>query len=404
MNAVPRKERLLALDVFRGLTLVCMVLVNTPGNGSHTYTAVKHAPWHGWAMADLVFPFFLFIVGVAIPYSIDSRMSRGDSHGRIVLDAFRRAIVLFAIGLAMNWYAKIDFADWKTAVNFAELRFFNVLQRIGICYFLGTLVYLWFRPWARFALGAAILLFYFVMMKYVPVPGYGAGVLDRVGSWTWYIDYHVMGAHCGFRYNGIPYELKGILSTLPAMVTVLLGIWTGRRLRQPAAASEKLVALYFFGTLGMLLGACWGAFLPFNQDLGKSPLMLLLGGLAFPINQNLWTSSLVLFMGGMAMVVLASCYYIADLKKIAWWTRFFVVFGVNSIAVWVGSVVLSQTFDKIEFVGGSGELVSLKAWMFNGLATRLDPYDASLAFAVLYVLFWWAVMEFLYRRKIFLKV
>jgi len=144
------------------------------------------------------------------------------------------------------------------------------------------------------------------------------------------------------------------------------------------------VKLYFCGTLAMLFGACWN--------------------LTFPINQNLWTSSLVLFMGGMAMIALASCCYVADVRKTTWWTTWFVVFGVNSIAVWVGSVVLRQTLDKIRFDGGAGKLVSLKTFLFNGLADWLGSYNGSLAFAVLYVLFWWAIMRGLCRRKIFFKV
>ncbi len=384
MSADTKKERLLALDVLRGLTLTCMVLVNTPGDPKHTYTVLKHVSWHGWALADLVFPFFLFIVGVAIPYSIESRLAKGDSHRRIVWNALRRGIALFAIGLTMNWYAQIDFANWNTALDFSRLRFFNVLQRIGICYFFGTLMYLWCRPRAHFIVGVSILILYYVLMTFVPVPGHGAGVLERVGNWAQFIDHHVMGAHCGSHYKGFFYEGKGLLTTLPAFVTLLMGIWTGRLFRQPEAVSNRLVKLYFCGTLAMLFGACWN--------------------LTFPINQNLWTSSLVLFMGGMAMIALASCCYVADVRKTTWWTTWFVVFGVNSIAVWVGSVVLRQTLDKIRFDGGAGKLVSLKTFLFNGLADWLGSYNGSLAFAVLYVLFWWAIMRGLCRRKIFFKV
>jgi len=381
MSLETKKERVLALDVLRGLMLTCMVLVNSAGDPHQTYTVLKHASWHGWAIADLVFPFFLFIVGVAIPFSIESRLSKGDTHKRIVLDALRRAIFLFAIGLAMNWYVRLN---RNNIFDFAHLRFFNVLQRIGICYFFGTLMYLWCRPRTHVVIGASLLVFYFVLMKFVPVPGYGAGVLDRVGNWAQYIDSHVMGAHCGSTYKGFVYEGKGLLATLPAFVTALMGIWTGRQLRQPGATSDKLVKLYFFGTLSLLLGACWDQF--------------------FPINQNLWTGSLVLFMGGMAMVALASCYYVADVRKITWWTRWFVVFGVNSIAVWVGSVVLNATLEKINVYEANGKMVTLKTCMFNGLADWFGPRNGSLAFAVLYVLFWWAIMRGLYRRKIYFKV
>jgi predicted acyltransferase len=377
-----KKQRLLALDVFRGLTLFGMVLVNSPGDSHFAYPAVKHVAWHGWAFADLVFPFFLFIVGVAIPYSVESRLARGANRGEIVRHVLKRAIVLFAIGLVMNWYHKLDLA--YPALDLPHLRFFNVLQRIAICSVLVTTLYLWCKPRVQLALAAVILLSYFVLMEFVPVPGSGAGMLDKVGNWVQYVDSHVMGAHCGSTENGHFYEGKGLLSTLPALVTALMGLWTGRYLRSPAGALEKLVNLYFLGTLAMLLGTFWANF--------------------FPINQNLWTSSLVLLMGGIAMVVLASCYYVADVRKVTWWTPPFVVMGANSLAVWIGSVTLKDTLEKIKPAGPAGKAVDLKTHLYDGLVPWLGSWNASLAFAVLYVLFWLGIMGVLYRRRIFFKI
>jgi predicted acyltransferase len=193
-----------------------------------------------------------------------------------------------------------------------------------------------------------------------------------------------MGAHCGSVYKGFVYEGKGLLSTLPAIVTTLLGVWTGRYLRSSTGPLEKLVNLYFLGTLAMFVGAFWANF--------------------FPVNQNLWTSSLVLLLGGMAVVVLASCYYIADVRKVTWWTPLFLVFGMNSIAVWVGSITLRDTLEKIKIVGSAGKLIDLKTYMFNGLAKWFGPWNGSLAFAVLSVFFWLAIMSVLYRKKIFFKI
>jgi predicted acyltransferase len=262
----PKKERILALDVLRGLTLVCMVLVNSPGDPKQTCAVLKHVTWHGWALADLVFPFFLFMVGAAIPYSTDGRLARGDSERRILLDALRRAVTLFAIGLAMNWYAKLDFANWGPSLEFGRLRFFNVLQRIGICYFIAMAMHLRWKPRTQAIFAASVLVSYFVLMKFVPVPGHGAGVLDQVGNWAQYIDANVMGTHCGSNYKGDFFETKGLLATLPALVTTLLGVWTGRMLRQPGTAPEKLMRLYFFGTTGMLLGACWDPIFPMGTS------------------------------------------------------------------------------------------------------------------------------------------
>jgi len=379
-----RRERLLSLDVFRGLTLIGMVLVNSPGDPHYKYGPLSHVAWHGWTFADLVFPFFLFMVGVSLPYSLESRLARGASRRELVAHALRRCLTLFAIGVCMNWYAKIDFADWHTAVDFAHLRFFNVLQRIGICSFVVTLMYLWWKPRAQAGFAAAVLVGYYVLLVFVPVPGSGAPCLEKIGNWAQFIDARVMGAHCGFSSNGQVFEGKGLLSTLPALVTTLLGVATGRYLRSATGVWEKLANLYFWGTAAMFLGAVWS--------------------LSFPINQILWTSSLVLFMGGMAMVILASCYLVADVRKIVWWTPPFVVFGVNSLAVWIASVTVKQTLEKIRWVGGDGKLIDLKTWCYHGLAGWCGPLNGSLAFALLFVTFWLAVMSVLYRRRIFFKV
>lgn len=378
----PGTQRLLALDVFRGFTLFGMVLVNSPGDSHFAYPAVKHVEWHGWAFADLVFPFFLFIVGVAVPYSIESQRKRGATRGRILLHVMKRAVVLFAIGVAMNWYHKLDLS--KLALDLPHLRFFNVLQRIAVVSVLLTLLYLWCKPRAQIVLAVTILVGYFLLMKFVPVPGYGAGVLEKVGNWAQYLDENVMGAHCGFDAGrGHVHEGKGLLTTLPALVTGLLGMWTGRYLRGPAPVLEKLVNLYFFGSSAMLSGVLWSNI--------------------FPINQNLWTSSLVLFMGGTAMVVLASVYYVADFRKITWWTLPFVVMGTNSLLVWIGSVTFKDTLEKIKFAGAADKAMDLKTHLYHALVPWLGPWNGSLAFAVLYVLFWLAIMSVLYRNKIFFK-
>jgi predicted acyltransferase len=378
----PKKERLQSLDVFRGLTLLGMVLVNSHGDSHFRYFPLNHVPWHGWSYTDLVFPFFLFIVGAAIPYSVENRRARGAGQTEIILHTLRRALVLFAIGLAMNWWHKFDFAH--PALDLAHLRLFGILQRIALCSIAATAMYLWCKPKTQVIFAATVLVFYFVVMKFVPVPGYGAGVLEQVGNWAQYIDSHVMGAHCGSISRGGVFEGKGLLSTLPAIVTTLLGLWTGRYLRTPAGPQEKLVNLYFFGSLGMFLGAFWDNF--------------------FPINQNLWTSSLVLLMGGMAAVVLASCHYIADVRKITWWTPPGQIFGMNSIAVWIGSTTFRDALEKIKFLGSDGKLVNVKTYMFNGLAEWFGPWNGSLAFAILYVLFWLVIMDVFYRRKIFFKI
>jgi predicted acyltransferase len=368
---VPKQERLLSLDVFRGLTIAAMVLVNNPGSSAHVHPWLHHVSWDGWTIADLVFPFFLFIVGVAIPFSIDSRLARGVGHRAIVLNALRRSLILFAIGLVLNGFPKYDLV---------HLRMFGVLQRIAICYFVATLIYLSFKPRAHVLIAAGLLVFYFVLMKYVPVPGGRAGVLVRDGNWVQYIDLRLLAGHM----QSPTFEGKGLLSTLPALATALVGLLVGQHLKSPAPGLEKAVNLYFWGTLGMLLGTVWS--------------------LSLPIIQNLWTSSLVLFMGGMATVVLASCYYVADIKNITWWTPPLLVFGTNAITVWTLDWFLRGTLRLITLTGADGKLIDLRTYLWRELATWVGPWAGSLLFAVAEVLFWLGAMSLLYRKKMFIKI
>jgi len=365
------KGRLLSLDVFRGFTLLGMVLVN-----SHTgeiYPGLGHVKWNGWGFADLIFPFFVFIVGVAIPYSFASRLARGESREKLFMHILLRCVLLFAIGVFLNGYPRFDLST---------LRVMNVLQRIAICYFLASIIFVYIRMTTRSIvwLCGTILVLYFVLMKFVPVPGYGAGVLEPIGNWGNYFDRHIMLGH--MQHDG--WEGKSLLGSFPALVTMLMGLLTGVYLRTARPAYETLTHLYFYGSLCMAAGIIWG--------------------LWFPINQHLWTSSLVLFMGGMALVFLATFYYIVDTKKVTWWTLPCLIFGVNSLAVWVFSQLGMKTLMAIDITGPNGAAVSL--WKAGGdwLATYLGPMNGSLAFAILYVLFWLGVMGILYRQRIFIKL
>ena len=354
------KERLLSLDVFRGFTLLGMVLVNSHPIG--IYPGLGHARWNGWGFADLIFPFFVFIVGVAIPYSFANRLARGESPQTLFRHIVRRCVLLFVVGVFLNGYPHIDFST---------LRVMNVLQRIAICYFLASLIYVYLRMSVKSIVGlcGTILVLYFVLMKFVPVPGYGAGVLEPVGNWGNYIDQHVMPGHM-MHAN---WEGKSLLGSFPALVTMLMGLLTGLYLRTPRPAFERLTHLYLYGSLSMAAGVVWSAW--------------------FPINQGLWTSSLVLFMGGVALLFLATCYYIVDVKKETWWTGPFVVVGMNSLMVWVFSQLVMKT------------LVALKLWTPGAefLAQYLGRMNASLAFAVFFDLFCLGAMWILYRRRIFIK-
>jgi predicted acyltransferase len=368
---MPEPERLRSLDVFRGFTLLAMVLVNShPGK---PYPPLAHAAWNGWTFTDLIFPFFIFIAGVAIPYSFANRVGRGLSRRSLFWRIVRRSVLLFGIGLFLNGFPKFDLSTW---------RIMGILQRIAICYFLASVIFVILRlkPKSIAWLSGTILALYFVLLKFIPVPGYGAGVLEPVGNWGNFIDQHLLAGHM---QHG-SWEGKSLLGNLPALVTMLMGLLTGAYLREDRPAFEKLTHLYFFGSLAMAAGACWS--------------------LWFPINQGLWTSSLVLFMGGMAILFLATCYFLVDLKKMRRGTLPFLVFGLNSIAVWVFSQLGMKTLMAIPISGPHGTPVDLWTAGGNSLARYLGPLNGSLVFAIVYDLSWLGVMYALYRRRIFIKL
>jgi predicted acyltransferase len=368
---VPRtKERLLSLDVFRGFTLLGMVLVNShPGK---IYPGLGHARWYGWGFADLIFPFFVFIVGVAIPFSFANRMARGATPRSMFPQIVRRCVLLFVIGVFLNLFPKFEWSTWRVM---------NVLQRIAICYFMATLLYVYLRWTAKSMawLSAAILVLYFVLLKFVPVPGYGAGVLEPVGNWGNYIDRLIMDGHMQHKM----YEGKSLLGSFPALVTMLMGLLAGLHLRSAKSAHEKIADLYLYGSVCLAAGTLWSFWIP--------------------ISQGLWSSSLVLFMGGIALLFLATCYYLVDVKKSAWWTAPFVVFGVNSIAVWVLSQMGMKTMVAIEmdYHGKALNLWKVCGEIFSGW---LGPMNGPLAFAIVFDLFWLGVMWILYRRRIYIRI
>jgi predicted acyltransferase len=300
-------------------------------------------------------------------------MARGETGGRLFWRILRRSALLFAVGVFLNGYPRFDLST---------LRVMNVLQRIAICYFLASIIYVYLRvkPKGMVWLSAAILVLYYLLMQFVPVPGYGAGVLEPVGNWGNYIDQLIMRGHMQHEN----WEGKSLLGSFPALVTMLMGLLAGLCLRSSRPAYEKLTLLYFHGSVTLAAGAFWS--------------------LWFPINQHLWTSSLVLFMGGIALLFLATCYYIVDVRKVTWWTQPFVIFGVNSLAVWVLSQLGNKTLQAVTMEGADGARVSMWKAAGDGLSYYLGPLNGPLAFAILYDLFWLAALAVLYRRRIFIRL
>lgn len=372
-----RPDRLGSLDVFRGATVAAMILVNNAGDWDKTWSPLLHAEWHGWTPTDLIFPFFLFVVGVAIPYAFAGRLQRsgGDLrplHRQIV----RRAVLLFALGLFLNWFPFYT-VDWSIA------RIPGVLQRIAVVYLVAALAWLHLSALSRAprALLALILLAgYWLAMVFVPVPGHGAGDLSPDGNLSAWIDHLVLGFHTWRKAPG-PGDPEGILSTVPAIVTALAGLFTGDFLRSARAQREKLRGLLLWGAAATIAG------------LVLAPW--------FPINKNLWTSTYVLFTAGVALLLLGAIYYLVDMKD---WRRPFHVFGTNAIFAFFGSTLMAKITYVVKWTEG-GETVNLQQWLYRHLLGNwLPDYVASLAWALIYVMIWWGLTAILYRRRIFLKV
>jgi predicted acyltransferase len=375
IEASPKTERLLSLDVFRGITIAGMILVNNPGSWSSIYAPLKHAEWHGWTPTDLVFPFFLFIVGVAITYSIGGKIERGDSQKGLVLGIVRRSAILFGLGLFLNGF---PFFPLERILN---IRIPGVLQRIAVCFLFASLIYLKNRWRGIIIWTIALLAAYWLLMKFIPVPGFGAGDLSAEGNLEGYLDVLVMRSHI-YRPT---YDPEGILSTIPAIATTLTGVLTGYWLKSPASMAERVN--------GMLIAG-----------IGLTAAGKLLD-LWFPINKSIWTSSYVVFTTGAALLFLGVAYWLIDIKGYRAWARPFIIFGSNAIAVFVGSGILARLMNLIKWTTADDTLIDLKTYIYKTFfVSWAGDLNGSLGFAIFYILLWLIPMTMLYRKKIFLKV
>jgi predicted acyltransferase len=369
--------RLISLDVFRGITIAGMILVNNPGTWSKVYPPLLHAPWNGWTPTDFIFPFFLFIVGVAMSLSFSKRIERGDSKSQLYAKIVRRTLIIFAIGFFLNLFPFF---------NFKEVRIPGVLQRIALCYFFASVIMVefnkkWQIGWVVFLLGI-----YWILVKLVPVPGYGAGVLEPKGSLCWYIDSNLLAGHT---WNGAPapgFDPEGILSTLPAIVTVLFGVFAGDWIRSPREQYEKVSGLFVFGILGLVIAEVLKGWLP--------------------INKNLWTSTYSIFMAGMALIFLAMCYWFIDIKGYKKWGKPFIVFGSNAILVFSLSSLIAKITFTVKWTQPNGKEISLKSFLYNNLFTSWTGNNefSSLLYPIALLLFWLGIMWILYRKNIFVKI
>lgn len=373
MNLASQSQRLISLDVFRGITIAGMILVNNPGTWSSIYPALKHADWHGWTPTDFIFPFFLFIVGVALTLSFKKRLEKGDDKRKLLIHVIRRSIMIFALGFFLHLYPYF---------NFSTVRIPGVLQRIAVVYLIAGIIYLYTNFRWQIIISISILVLYWLGMTLIPVPGYGAGNLNPEANLAAYIDYSLLKGHL-WKPNWDP---EGILSTFPAVVTTMIGIFTGIWLQQSKDKFQLTSGMFIAGYILIILGILWDMW--------------------FPINKYIWTSSYVLFMGGMALNFLAFCYYIIDIKNIKWWTQPFLVFGMNAIASFFLSSLFAKTLNIIKVTDATGQSIALKTFIFKNFYEPLfeQTINASLAFAISYVFLWYLIMLILYKKKIFIKV
>ncbi len=389
------KGRMISLDVFRGLTVGLMILVNNPGSSSHIYAPLRHAKWHGWTPTDLVFPFFLFIVGVAMALSFGKRMEAGADVTALKKKVWSRGAIIIGLGLFLNGFPfniplnaqmAADFEFMDIFRRFQTLRYWGVLQRIGLSYLIGGLIIL-YLPKTRdriIAVGVLVLVYEFFMR--VPlVDGWGAGSFGLQNNFVRYLDMLIFGKAHLYGGMGVPFDPEGFLSTLPAAVTLLSGFWLGEYLRKPLDHQEKLTNLSVIGIMLFFAGS-----------------ML---SLIEPINKQLWTVSYVITMDGLAVMMIVFSSYLIDVKKLDFWIKPAIVFGSNALVVFVGSGIMGRLMYMMKTTNSEGTIISIKQAMYTGIFVPLaGDLNGSLLFAITNILIWLGILWYLYYKKIFIKI
>jgi predicted acyltransferase len=393
-STIPKAHRWLSVDVLRGITIGFMIMVNNNGGGDQAYWAMKHTDWNGFTPTDLVFPTFLFLIGISTVFSTQARLAKGDSKSSLLVHTLRRAIILFLLGLLVNSFP---------AFHLHTLRIYGVLPRIAVCYLIVAVLYLYSPSWKNKAiLAASALIGYWILMRFVPVPGYGVPthtipLLDHDANLVAWLDRHIFSASHLYEKTRDP---EGLLSTIPAVATALIGMLTGIWLRSTRSIVAKARGIATAGCAGILLGGLWN--------------------FSFPVNKKLWTSSYVLYAAGWSLLLLALCIWFIDIRSArgtdtargtdaahrtdaATRKSFLVllVFGTNAIAAYVLSELLPGALDLIHPHPG----VPLLRWFYLEIL-HLIPYTpmAAMVFCIVFAAICWLPMYALYRRRIFLKI
>ncbi len=379
-----KSPRLLSLDVLRGATMAGMILVNNPGDWGHIYPPLDHSEWNGCTPTDLVFPFFLFMVGVAIVFAMEKRLTETGSHGKLIWHAFKRMLTLLAINYGVSIFFNFLSGDFNILRILHEMRIPGVLPRIAIVYFICTVIYLKTTAKTRVWLFVSALIGYFIIMTCIPVPGVGYANLNpetNLGAW---LDRLVIGTNHMWSQSKV-WDPEGILGTIPAIATGLFGIRVGTWLQNPSTEPVKKVAwMFVYGAIAVVMALFWDFF--------------------FPINKKLWTSSFVLYTGGLATMALAGLYWVIDVCNYKRATPFFVTFGMNSITAYVLADIVPGLMGAVK-VTYQGKPSNLYGYLYQTVFVPFfTPLNASLAAAIALVLLLWLIMYPLYKKNIVIKV
>jgi len=372
-SCMKMNDRLLSLDAFRGITVAGMILVNNPGSWEHIYPPLEHAPWNGCTPTDLIFPFFLFIVGTSIHFAYQDKLAEGLTK-KVFFKILRRALIIFLLGFFLALFPRF---------NFETVRIPGVLQRISVVFFFASILYLKTNWLTQLRVAVALLVGYYLMMTLISVPGVGPPSLEpetNLGAW---LDRLLLDGHLWVQSK--TWDPEGVLSTVPAIATAILGMLAGKIISMEESPAEKIVWLFFAGCILIVLGLGWG--------------------MIFPINKALWTSSYVLYTGGIAMQFLACCYWLIDVKGFKKVAMPFVYYGVNALFVFVASALLVKILGRIKIEDGPDKTISVWGYLYKYFYEPFfSPVNASLFFALSLVLIFLLILWLMYRKKIFVKI
>ncbi len=382
-------QRFYSLDVFRGATVALMILVNNPGSWGHIFPPLEHASWHGCTPTDLVFPFFLFAVGNAMAFVMQKLEAAGE--GAFWKKTIKRTLLIFLIGLFLNWFPFIKYNDTGNIVGkpFETLRIFGVLQRIALSYFFASIIVHFFKVRGAFVASAVILLVYWFLCV-------AANPSDPYSISGWFgtaIDKSILGEKHMYRGEGIAFDPEGLMSTFAAIVQVVLGYLVGNYILQKGKTQEMLNGLFVAGCVLVFTGFCWD--------------------IVFPINKKIWTSSYTIYTTGLALLILSVMIYLIEFKnRKGAWSSFFDVFGKNALFIFALSALLPKGLALLRIpngftTDGKPKFLTPFGWFYEHLCKPIFPSlpnIGSLIYALCFIAMMWFFAWLLHRKKIYIKV